>query len=119
MREPPRSSQFANYGIECVAALQEPTPPPSTVQRGKDGHLTLNVKSGDFFSSAASPGVGNMRKQSVDFTVPAPSRGGSARPSAGAPPAPPPVASSSEAQKKFGNAKAISSKDFQDASRER
>lgn len=69
--------------------MQEPA---STVQRGKDGHLTLNTKGNDFFSSGgASMGSGSSRRMTTDA----------------------PSAGPSVAQQKFGGAKAISSKDFE------
>lgn len=69
--------------------------PVAAMQRGKDGHLTLN-SSNDFFSQAAAARAG----------------GGPARPSGGgAKPAEAHV--QTEQLKKYGNAKAISSRDFQ------
>ena len=93
--------------------VQEPTPPKKEALRGKDGHLTLSTKGtgNDFFSNAASP-TGGGRRQSGDSSR-AGSMGGAAPPSAAS------AATSSVAQTKFGNAKAISSKDFQDANKER
>ena len=104
----------------CMFARQPEPPPPPPAARGKDGHLTLAAKgsiSNDFFGNAASP-VGRQRRTS--------SEGGSAFPSSRAPaatstaaPSAAAAATSSAAQQKFGNAKAISSKDFQDGNRER
>jgi hypothetical protein len=80
------------------------------VLRGKDGHLTLSTKGtgNDFFSNAASP-IGRRKSAESSFV-------GRAAPPAAAAAAP---VASSIAQSKFGNAKAISSKDFQDSSKER
>lgn len=74
----------------------------STVQRGQDGHLTLNTNSNDFFKNPLSSQSGGQRRTS---------NAGLDHPSA--PAAPAPAAPDNFAQKKFGSAKAISSKDFQ------
>lgn len=69
------------------------------MQRGKDGHLTLNNKGGsDFFSGGGD--VSGSRRGTANSVPAAP-----AKPAAGA--------TSSVAQQKFGNAKAISSKAFE------
>ncbi|GAX79406.1 hypothetical protein CEUSTIGMA_g6847.t1 [Chlamydomonas eustigma] len=101
----PAASRFS------YAALNE-EPPVSNVQRGKDGHLTINNKSSnDFFgNSEMSASGGSSRRGTSEQT--ASSAAGSGRT------VPVVVATSSEAQKKFGNAKAISSKDFQSNSNE-
>ena len=69
------------------------------MQRGKDGHLTLNNKGGsDFFSGGGD--ISGSRRGTANSVPAAP-----AKPAAGA--------TSSVAQQKFGNAKAISSKAFE------
>jgi ADP-ribosylation factor GTPase-activating protein 2/3 len=101
----PAASRFS------YATLNE-EPPVSNVQRGKDGHLTINTKSSnDFFgnSDMSTSGRGSRRGT---LEQPGTAVAGSERA------APAVVATSSEAQKKFGNAKAISSKDFQNNSNE-
>ncbi|PNW70326.1 hypothetical protein CHLRE_17g715350v5 [Chlamydomonas reinhardtii] len=84
----------SRFSYDALTANEAPG-----LQRGKDGHLTIGAGSGgsDFFASAGAR--------------PANRSGG------GAPPAPagaPKV--QEESLKKFANAKAISSRDFQDAS---
>mmetsp|Transcript_27496 Transcript_27496/g.60156 ORF Transcript_27496/g.60156 Transcript_27496/m.60156 type:complete len:434 (-) Transcript_27496:2260-3561(-) len=72
----------------------------SNAQRGKDGHLTLNAKGGDFFSNpmhGAGSTSSNARRTSGTVTAAAPS----------------PSTSDGSAVKKFGNVKALGSKDFQ------
>ncbi|GFH18901.1 Arf-GAP domain-containing protein [Haematococcus lacustris] len=79
--------------------------PASTVQRGKDGHLTLNTKGGDFFSN---PSGMTMNKQSGGNTT----NGGSSRREAQGPGQTSSATESTAAQQRFASAKAISSKDF-------
>jgi hypothetical protein len=79
----------------------------SAAQRGKDGHLTLNTKGGgggDFFSNPAGD-LGAGRKRTGDITAVA------AKPAA--------APASTAAQQKFGNVKAISSKDFEEGGKDR
>lgn len=74
---------------------------PSTVQRGTDGHLTLN-NNNDFFKNPLEKGQAGLnanRTSNAGFEPPATSS----------------IASDNIAQKKFAGAKAISSKDFQNA----
>eukprot|EP00798_Chlamydomonas_sp_ICE-L_P004182 gene4183-14282_t len=82
--------------------------PAKEMERGKDGHLTLNAKGGgsDFFSSSGMMGGGSKS------SGPSRSSGGGART------APAPAPESKLAQTKYANAKAISSKDFQKEDRE-
>lgn len=71
------------------------------LQRGKDGHLTLHAKgSDDFFGNKASAPAPRAPSLAV----------ASARPSG---------TGGSLAQQKFGSAKAISSRAFEDSNRER
>lgn len=85
---PPASSRFGYDALNVEPDLQ----------RGKDGHLTLNNKGSDFFGGAE---VGSNRRATAG-SVP------TAKPAA-----PAAAATSSVAQQKFGNAKAISSKAFE------
>mmetsp|Transcript_13008 Transcript_13008/g.22952 ORF Transcript_13008/g.22952 Transcript_13008/m.22952 type:complete len:388 (-) Transcript_13008:571-1734(-) len=78
--------------------------PVSTVQRGKDGHITLGAKGGDFFSGA---GMGNGSSSTKSVT--GSSRHGSTEQQ------PALAATSTSAQTRFGGAKAISSKDYANA----
>jgi len=79
--------------------------PAPNVQRGKDGHLTLNTKGNDFFSSGGT-GSSSLNKTSFDKA------GGSSSSRRGTQD----VGEPAVAQQRFGNAKAISSKDFQGGS---
>ena len=89
---------------------QETTSRPA--QRGKDGHLTLNNKGGgDFFSSGGETtktSGGGSKAAGGGLLVAGASV--APRPALGAPPT---AAESKLAQNKFANAKAISSRDFQ------
>jgi hypothetical protein len=80
--------------------------PVSNAARGKDGHLLLNSKGGDFFGGGGGGDFGPSSKG-----VPAKP----AAPAASAQVAP----AVAIAQTRFGNAKAISSKDFEAGSADR
>ncbi len=117
------STEKASGSRFSYATLNEdPLPAAPEAKRGKDGHLVLSAKgSGDFFGGAASPDM--KRNNSIDnrrSTFESKNVVGNAMTGTAAGRAPPVAAAGTdEAQKKFGNAKAISSKDFQDNQRER
>jgi ADP-ribosylation factor GTPase-activating protein 2/3 len=73
----------------------------SAVQRGKDGHLTLGLSNDDFFKDPLSSSLASGRPGSGQYGGYGGVGGAAAGRSADAEPV---------AQKKFGNAKAISSK---------
>lgn len=102
----PVSSRFAYDTLTqdpAPAASSSAAAAASTVQRGKDGHLTLGLNNDDFFRNPM--GGGSRPRVSND---------GAAGSSYGGQAAPKPEAES-VAQKKFGsNVKSISSRDFQD-----
>jgi hypothetical protein len=92
----------------CPLVLQEPQ-----VQRGKDGHLTLNNmnnKGGDFFSAAGGSGSSSTKQSAFGSGAAGSSSRRGTQDAQGA-------SEPAVAQSKFGNAKAISSKDFQQVSR--
>lgn len=105
----PTSSRFT------MDALEEKKRP--AVQRGKDGHLTLNA-SNDFFSDPLGKASGMGGRDSLDAS---PRNGGFGASSSSSgrvggsrrgAPAPAPVADTGVAQQRFGNAKSISSSAF-------
>lgn len=94
----------SRFSYDQLNAVEPPA--ASTVQRGKDGHLTLNNKGGDFFGPTSPSSDSNYRRATND-KAPGASQASSAS------------TTSSIAQKKFGNVKAISSKDFEAKNQEK